>query len=236
MRILIVEDEHMVAKALSRMTREIIGPDLRLLETVLCVSDAEEFLTDHEVDVLMLDLNLGGESGFELLAGMVARNFQTIIVSANTDQALTAFEYGVVDFVAKPFTEERLKQALGKLGGAGQGNKHTGAGKAQFLGVRHAGKTQLIQVADIVRLKADDKYCEIILKNGSNFFHEKSLGQLMLLLPDNFQRIHKSHGVNLLETQALKSFPGSKYELQCLSGEHVPVGRSYLSALRERVD
>ena len=165
---------------------------------------------------------------------MVAREFQTVIVSANTDQALKAFEYGAIDFVAKPFTEDRLKQAFSKMGEKAQ-VLHAGAGKAQFLGVRHAGRTQMLHVADIMRLKADDKYCEILMKNGNNFFHEKSLGQLMLLLPDNFQRVHKSFGVNLLEMQALRSFPGSKYELQCVDGSHIPVGRSYLPALRERL-
>ena len=61
MRILIVEDELMVARALARMTKEILGKDLMHLEMVECVSDAEAFLEDHAIDLLMLDLNLGGK-------------------------------------------------------------------------------------------------------------------------------------------------------------------------------
>ena len=65
--------------------------------------------------MLLLDLNLGDSDGMTLLESKVAGSFHTIIVSATTDQALRAFEHGVLDFVPKPFAEERLNQLNASL-------------------------------------------------------------------------------------------------------------------------
>ena len=69
----------------------------------------------HSIDLLLLDLNLHGKSGFLALENAVAGSFQTIIVSAYADQAITAYEYGVLDFVNKPFSRARLEKALNRF-------------------------------------------------------------------------------------------------------------------------
>ncbi len=67
------------------------------------------------IDVLFLDLNLNGKDGFDLLKTSVSGAFHVIIISAHTEQALKAFEYGVLDFVGKPFNKERLARALDRV-------------------------------------------------------------------------------------------------------------------------
>ncbi len=234
MRALIIEDEIMVAQALKRMIANIVGVKLTSLDHVECVADGELFLQGNEIDVVFLDLNLGGENGFDLLTEMVAQPFQTIVVSANTDQALQAYELGVVDFVPKPFLEDRLSDAIARLD-THHALAHAGCGNAKFLGIRHRGNTRIVAIDDVVRIQAAAKYSELYLASGSVFMHEKNLGQLMMLLPENFQRVHKSHAVDLLQIQDLVCQPGSKYELVLISAETVPVGRSFVSALRARL-
>ena len=94
MRILIVEDEKVAARGLERLLRELLGKKITSLKIQGNITASEYFLMDNPIDLLLLDLNLNGEDGFELLKSALAGSFQTIIVSANTDRALQAFEHG----------------------------------------------------------------------------------------------------------------------------------------------
>ena len=234
MKILIVEDEAMVARSLKRMITEILGSRLISLAHRETLLEGEVYLAENAIDLLLLDLNLNGSSGFDLLTNVTAKSFQTIIVSANSDQAIEAFEHGVVDFVPKPFTQERLTQALDRLGSSEVSN-NSGHGKAQFLGVRLGGKTRLVPVVDILLIKGADKYSELQLMDGSVLLHEKNLRQLMVLLPSTFQRIHKSTIVDLVNIKDLISHRGSKYEARLKDGNCTPVGRSFVAELRARL-
>lgn len=234
MRILIVEDETMVARNLSRLIREIGAWPIESLDHAYSLDEAEQHLKTQVVDLLFLDLNLSGEDGFDLLSGLVARPFQTIIVSANIDQALRAFEYGVIDFVAKPFKPTRLAQALNRLNNKGDATE-AGKGNAKLLGIKISGKIKLVAVEDITFIRAAGRYSELVLKDGTTSIHEKNLTQLVMILPEQFQRIHKSHIVNLALARNILSNPGSKYELMLDEGTILPVGRVYIGHLKKRL-
>lgn len=233
MKILIVEDEIMVARALKRMLGNLHNGISSIVHKMDLQGAIEEIDTNLP-DLLLLDLNLNGEDGLRALSDCVAAPFQTIIVSANTDQAIQAFEYGVIDFVPKPFDEERLKKALDRLL-VPDNEPVSGQGRAEFLGIRQAGKTLVLSVEDVEYVKAADNYAEITLSSGSVHLHEKNLRQLLQILPSYFQRIHKSHIVNMHRIDGLNSFEGSKYEVSLQSEKILPAGRKYVAALRKRL-
>lgn len=112
MRILIVEDERPIAKYIERLCRQLLGTKVRSIDLQYSLEDAASFLFRQPVDLCLLDLNLNGENGYELLKLAVSGSFHTIIISANTDKAVEAFRFGVLDFIPKPFDEARLSQAL----------------------------------------------------------------------------------------------------------------------------
>ena len=149
MRIVVVEDEAIVARRLTRLLREILGETLESLDLATSLGAAQVRL-DREppIDALFLDLNLNGRDGFELLGEAVAGSFQTIVVSAHAERAIEAFDYGVLDFVAKPFGRERLELAIDRLR---SGRMHDGAASGvRQLAVRKAGRVQLVPVASLV--------------------------------------------------------------------------------------
>src|SRR5262245_52839738 len=115
MRILIVEDEDVVARRLQRMLRHLLAERAVSIVRKTSVVEAVEWFSNHAIDLLLLDLNLNGRSGFQVLGDAVSRPFHTIIVSAHEEQAIRAFEYGVTDFVPKPFSEARLRKALDRI-------------------------------------------------------------------------------------------------------------------------
>ena len=141
MRILIVEDEKVAARGLQRMVQDILGKEISWIGWEASLDASRFALADKPVDILFLDLNLNGENGFELLQGAVAGSFHTIVVSANEDQALRAFEYGVLDFVPKPVSEERLEKAIGRIKDANYSGKH-----AKYLPIRKPKGIALIAI------------------------------------------------------------------------------------------
>ncbi|MBD3241442.1 MAG: response regulator [Chitinivibrionales bacterium] len=222
MRILIVEDERVAARRLERMTREILGDSVTDVTVAERLADGEALMSRNDIDLLLLDLNLNGSDGFELLKSVSAGPFQTIVVSANTDQALRAFEHGVLDFVPKPFDRERLSRALARVSG-----ENTGAGsKTKYLTVKRLGALYLIPIDDVSFLKGAGDYVEIHLKDQKTELHSKSLEAMERILPERFVRVHKSYMVDMEEVKQILVHGGGKYEIELAHGNRVPLSRT----------
>jgi len=222
MNVLIVEDERVAARRLERMVREILGDKLVSIRCIESLHDTELFIARNPVDVLLLDLNLGGKDGFELLKTAVAESFQTIVVSANTDRALEAFEYGVLDFVPKPFDRSRLIKAFERLERVDTVVDHT----AKMLIVRNQGKLQMVPIEQVKFLQGAGDYVEIHLQEGGVLLHNKSLEALSRILPSTFVRIHKSYIADLTRITNMKIYGGGKYECALNDGTVLPVSRT----------
>lgn len=229
MRLLIVEDEPLVARRVQQFCRKILGDRAEVLHIASSFDAATAWLADAPVDVVLLDLNLSGEDGMQLLKTSVAAAFHTVIVSANTDQALRAFEHGAIDFVPKPFTIDRLALALQRVEGSGSRSPL----HAQRLAVRKQGRIQLVPVDDVLYVQGADKYSELVLRDGRRELHDKNLERLRAVLPPDFERIHKSYLVRVSTVVQLHVLGGSQYEAELHDGQRLPVGRTYYAALKK---
>lgn len=230
MQVLIVEDEPVIAERLKRQIGEILGEKLTRCQWFDTLDDARDYLADNVVDLLFLDLNLYGENGFELLKDATAGSFHTIIVSAHADQAIKAFEFGVLDFVAKPFTQARLAKAIERM----QNLQLRSDYSARLLSIKKAGAIELLEVESIDYITACGHYTEIFCQ-GKVHLHDKSIERLQALLPANFERIHRSHIVNMNQVKRLLVEPGSKYGIELKSGTVLPVGRTRYSQIKEKL-
>lgn len=230
MKILIVEDESRIAKRILRMVHEFFANQIEEVKQLESLQDALQYISRHQLDLVLLDLNLNGDSGFKLLKNTSSQAFHTIIISAYTDQALSAFEYGVLDFVAKPFNKERLNLAFNRAI-----NKQNLEQKSiKVLGVKVRNEIQLINIHDIQYIKGAGIYSELVLNDGTTFLHDKSLEKLVQLLPDTFVRIHKSYLVKLTELQSIQVNSGSKYSVLLKNGEELPIGRARYKDLKAK--
>ncbi len=222
MNILIVEDERVAARRLERLIRDVLGEKATSIHCVETLRNSEQFLSKNSIDLLFLDLNLNGRNGFDLLKSVVSESFQTIIVSANIDRAIEAYEYGVLDFVPKPFDKNRLIKAFERLEQRDTRVHHA----AKMLVVRNQGHLQIVPVEQIQYLKGAGDYAEIHLHNGSTLLHNKSLEALKKVLPDSFMRIHKSYITDLNYISNLHIYGGGKYECELKDGSVLPVSRT----------
>jgi two-component system response regulator LytT len=227
MRILIVEDEPPIADYIERSVRSILGGALREVRTAYSLNEALGALKERPADLCLLDLNLSGKDGYEVLKSAVSRPSHTIVISAHTEQAARAFEYGVLDFVPKPFSLDRLRQALDRYLGPGRSPN-----PARYLTYRQKNRNQLLPVSDIVLFKASRYLVEAWTKEGGRAVLEKPLNRLEQILPENFVRTHRSYIVNLDFAESYKHRGGSRYAIRMKSGEVLPLGRGRLAKLK----
>lgn len=222
MNILIVEDEARIAKRIERMTVDILGGSLQSIAHVDALPAALDYIKNKPLDLMLLDLNLNGANGFDLLVSAVSGSFHTIIISAYKEQAITAFEHGVLDFVPKPFNRDRLQHALSRIAANHPSDNHP----VRQLAIRKKGKIQLVLIDDLMYIKGAGTYSELYLANGTRELHDKSLERLEQLLHNSFVRIHKSYLVKSSEIREIKVKSGSKYLAVLNNGELLPVGRT----------
>ncbi len=219
MSVLICEDEPFVARRLQRFLTELF-PKGTVINYVNSIPEVNIFLSSNNIKVLFLDLNLHGQDGFEILKKFLNRHFQTIIVSAYTEQALTAFEYGVLDFVPKPFTKDRLAKAIDRLNSNKAPNEII-----KHLSVKDKDKLIFIDISEIKYIKASSNYSEIYLTDASWYLQSKSLNSLMLTLPSIFIRVHKSYAINKSFLKAIKTIRHNTYSAVLEGDVEIPISR-----------
>ncbi len=230
MNILMVEDETRIAKRIERLTRAILGDILQSLTHINTLTEAIEYMDSNTPDLVLLDLNLNGQDGFDLLKQVVSKSFHTIIISAYKDQAIKAFEYGVLDFVPKPFNQKRLEQAFNRA----LAQEPPRDNPIKYLAVKKRQQVQLVPIEELRYIKGAGSYTELFLLDGSKELHDKSLDKLEQLLSPTFERIHKSYLVKMSEIKGITVKSGSKYWAELKSGDQLPVGRTKYKDLKAK--
>jgi two-component system response regulator LytT len=106
---------------------------------------------------------------------------------------------------------------------------------ARYLAVRTSGRVSLIDVEHVHYLQGAGSYSELVLRDGSTELHDKPLKRLVTLLPDDFVRIHRSYVVRMSAVAHFHSREGSRYAVELRDGTTLPVGRTRVDAVRDRL-
>lgn len=228
MRILIVEDEKPTAEDIKYLVEQILQKEITSIHIETTLDGALLYLKEKPIDVLFLDLNLNAKDGFNILKQVVCQSFHTIIISANINRAIEAFEYGVLDFIPKPYSEERLRAAFQRLK-----SSHALDGHAiKYLSIKKGFEIKVIQLDEIKYFKSANIYTELHLQNDQTIIYDKSIKQLTPLLPSNYYRIHKSFVVDRDKIDSIQSLGSGKYRVILKSGDYLPVSRHKISQLK----
>jgi two-component system response regulator LytT len=230
LRIVVVEDEPAAARMLKRMLERAEGLAIGSLSICSSLAEARERLSQGGADLVFLDLNLRGESGFNAVDDFMAAPFEVIITTANTEHAARAFDVGAVDYLVKPFSQERLEKALARTGGA---NRESPI--ARIMVKDHHGVTA-VTVGDLKMIRSAGDYTELCLTGGGRKLCAKSMDFLEHALPPEFMRIHRTAIVRLSKVKGVRVEAGGKYQAMVEGEEEpVPVGRTYYKKLKENL-
>ena len=190
LRVLIADDE---LPAQMRL-RDLLG-DIAAQQPAQIVGfasngvEALRLIDAEPLDVVLADIEMPLLSGIELVEALAVRQErpQVIFTTAHADYAVRAFEFAVADYLVKPFRAERLAQALARVRERIQPAPDEGA----TLVVSERGRTLLLPVAEIIFLRADQKYVSVVTATRE-YLLDQSLVTLENELPALFVRIHRN--------------------------------------------
>lgn len=231
MRILIVEDERHAAERLIDLLKTTLGEEAESIKWLPTLTAGSCHIWEQQVDLLFLDLNLNDEDGFELLQQSVSGAFHTIVVSGSVDRAIEAFDYGVIDFIAKPVSKDRLQEALNKFN-----NVLKVSGALKIISIVEDSVIKTIDIDSVEYFQKEEKRIKIKTSNGLTYSTRKTLKKLSQLLPSSFFHVHKSYVANLnFVSQLSKPAPG-QYQLHLKSGAQIPLSRSAYSKIKDKIN
>jgi two-component system LytT family response regulator len=196
-RALIVDDERLARRELAYLLRE--HPEIEVVAEAGSVAEAAAAVGRTRPDLVFLDIQMPGESGFELFdrTRLVAR---VIFVTAHDRFALRAFEVNALDYLMKPVHPARLRQAIGRFLGNGAppprpGPARLGYEDSVLVSVDQA--PRFVAVAAIACILAEGDYTRLVGVNGVIGLVLKPLKDWEQLLPErHFARIQRSAIIN----------------------------------------
>ena len=240
LRTLIVDDEYNARTNLKLIIEDHV-PELHIVGTTGSAEEARAMIKETAPEVLMLDIMMPGENGFDLLESISAENMSVVFVTAHNEFALKAFKKNAIDYIEKPIAIDDLQRAAGKLArihrGVRSGTEKTQTAKT-LLAIRTGLKETisvptrdglvLLKSSDIVYFEASDSYTMIHTTSGKKHLSSKNIKTYEDLLDtDVFIRIHRSFLINLRDH--LTAFNRTEGNMAVMStGALVPVARRKL--------
>lgn len=219
-RTLLVDDEFLALQLVEKLLQPV--PSVQVVGKCRSALEARDFLTSHDIDLLFLDIQMPALSGINFLRQLPDPPV-AIFTTAYSEFAAQAFELNAVDYLLKPFTPERLRQALQKaeeqllLRRIKTGQEENPPG---CLVVRADGMYRKIPFQDIVFIEGMKEYVRIHCRDARLVVLE-SMQNLENKLPSaQFMRIHKSYIAALQEVKSIRGF-----SLELRQGAVLPIGR-----------
>lgn len=229
---LIVDDEELARLELRRLLKEHSRVDIR--GEAGSVPDAVDAIARHDPDILFLDIDLGGQTGFDLLE-KVPVNFRTIFVTAYDAYAIRAFKVNALDYLLKPIHPERLRESLTRLGDPIPYKKGLQLDPFDKILVSHQRYSRLITVRDISYIQACGDYTCIHTGDGFRGTLHHTIKRWMERLPSNmFIQSHRSFIVNIERIRKLDKKGRESFEIDLdRPATHIPVSKGFSRKLVE---
>ncbi|HEY0976433.1 MAG TPA: LytTR family DNA-binding domain-containing protein [Flavobacteriales bacterium] len=241
-RTLIVDDE---PDARERLV-ELAAQDATVEVVAECRNGAEavQAILKHKPDLVFLDVQMPQMNGFEVVRRIgAARMPFTVFVTAFDRYALQAFEVNAVDYLLKPYDDERFHAALtkakkliamdtndkltGRLMDLVRGHLHENHEFTESFTIRDKGREHVVAVDDILFLRAEGNYLKLVLADRSFLYRMTMNAVESELDPARFLRIHRSYVVNRSHVRSSRYDGNNEFVFTMANGERIVSGRSY---------
>jgi two-component system LytT family response regulator len=234
MRVVIVDDEELARKIL----REYLGDidDVEIVAECANGFEAVKAVSELKPDLLLLDIQMPRLDGFEVLE-LVSREVGVIFITAYDKYALRAFEVHAVDYLLKPFSAERLRQALSRARTRLEAKQPltapelAAAARApgthlERVAIRDGPNVHVIPALKIDYVEAQDDYVSF-RSEGKSFLKQQTLADVESVLnPAQFVRIHRSYILNIDRLARLELYAKDSHAAILRDGTRLPVSRS----------
>jgi two-component system, LytTR family, response regulator len=239
-RVLVVDDEEPARRLLAEYLRA--HPAWRIVAEAKNGLEALQLTKDQKPDLLLLDIQMPKLDGFEVL-GLLPPEIAVIFTTAFDEYAVRAFEVHAVDYLLKPFSAERLAQAL-KRAEKRLGEQRSVAapelaqaarGPGTFLErlvIRDGAEILIIAASAIDFVRGQDDYVEVSHDSRASLTQQTLQSLENSLDPRQFVRVHRSYLLNVSRVARIEPWgQGSKMAV-LHDGRNVPISRSGEARLR----
>lgn len=232
---LIIDDEPLAKNIIKEYLLNY--PQIEVVEECGNGFEGLKAINQHQPQLIFLDIQMPKITGFELLE--LLDDLPAIIFTTAFDEfALKAFEANAVDYLLKPFNEERFKKAMDKFLSANKEEQNTpvqniveavsvqNQTQNERIVIKLGNKIKVISIYDITHMTADDDYVKIytaegeFLKNQTLAFFEKNLNSNL------FVRVHRSHIVKIDQITKIEAYEKDSHLLILKSGQKIPVSKT----------
>ena len=239
LKALVVDDEAPARRRLADLLRNVAsGSDI--LEAA-DGNTAVQLIESQCPDVVFLDIQRPGQTGLEVVDAVgLERMPVTVFVTAYDQHAISAFEANALDYLLKPFSDERFEATLARV--VKRLELHRAAPMAATeserwdrLVVKSAGTTQFVKAADIDWIEAVGVYVNLYIGGKATLYRSPIHLLAEKLDPAHFVRIHRSAIVNLESIVHLEPISHGEFEVVLKHGGRTKVSRTYRSQLEKRL-
>ena len=245
-RTLLIDDEQHCNKTL-RYELERHCPEVEVVGEAMSGEEGIERINRMKPDLVFLDIEMPGMSGFEMLRRLDPVNFDVVFVTAYDQYAIRAFRFAAVDYLLKPVISDQLREAIGRI----TARKQTTDRALQMNTLIHnlqygiksprialpAGRgMDFVNIDDILYCSAESNYSHIVLQDGRKYTLAKTLKDIEGLFDQlGFFRIHQTYLVNLHKVQRYVRDDGGYVIMP--NGEKIPIAKrrkeEFMSWLRK---
>ena len=232
MKAIIVDDERLARKELSSLLEKF--GNVEIVGEAANADEAETMIAEKRPDLLFLDVNMPGRTGFELLESLDPAP-QVIFVTAYDEHALKAFEVNALDYLLKPIDPERLEAAVSKL----QESQETSEDQRKELHeddqvfLKDGEKCWFVTLKEVRYFESEGNYIRVrfsdqkpLVQRSHNKLEEK-------LDPHIFFRANRKHIVNLRWVEKIEPWFNGGLMLKLKSGEQIEVSRRQASRFKD---
>lgn len=233
-RCVIVEDEEMARKVLKSLLAQYCK-DVMVCAEAGDVESGKSMIESFRPDLVFLDIEMPGGSGFKLLSSIDNIDFEVVFTTAYEQFAIKAIRHAALDYLLKPIDPKELVAAVEKV----KESKYKKTLKKQYdsllknidpeqlvvrkISISTTDKIHLIEVDNIIRCESDNYYSILYFKNGTNLMVSKTLKEMEQKLEEyDFVRTHKSHLVNI---RCIMNFIKDEMMVLLSDGSKVPVSK-----------
>lgn len=204
-QVAIVDDDAKSIESLQRLFANYC-PDFEIIGTANDIEAGAREILLKQPDIVFLDVEMPGGSGFDLLKILNQRDFEVIFITAHNKYAINAIKHSALDFLLKPFEVKEFLETIQKIKSNGfkDSNRYEvlleniNNNTPKKLVVSSSKGYEYIPVENIVRIESERSYARIFLAGGRVIMVSKCLNDYQSMLDDKtFFRIHNSHLVNL---------------------------------------
>lgn len=244
-RTIIIEDEQHNLEHLQRLVDQH-APQLSIVATAGTVAEALAAIRLHRPDLLLLDVQLQQETGFDLLQQLPGAALEVVFVTAFDQYGVRAIKFAALDYLLKPVTATDLQEAVGKAVVRLQQKQKdrkldhllsflaTNSQELQKLALPLQDEVRYETIVSIVRLESSNNYSYVLLESGEKLLVCRTLKEFSgMLEPYGFIRTHQSHLVN---SRFVKSFLKEDGGTLLLTDQSkIPLSKAHRAMVKEKL-